>query len=702
MTRRVPAWRFGFVVLSAALVAAACSQVAPDDLADRYRNDEIAAGTPGTLPPPTTSTTTTAAPATADDDGDAPTSQSTDGRPPRDAPLEPGFGDCPFDAGGRDVQCGTIEIPDDDPDVEPIEIAFARFNAQTTEPAADPVVYLHGGPGGAVLAEANLFARAVVDPFVADRDVILYDQRGAGESSSLPECYEAWDLDEAFFGSNVPHDELRDDYTDALAKCADRVTQRDTIDFADYASASHADDFLDLVRALGYTDVNLYGNSYGTRLAQTIMRDHAESVRSVILSGVYPIEANLIGETPESFESAFRAIAAACANTPSCDRELPDPVGSLEARVAALDADPPTFEVPFDDRSSYSFVLAGDDLLNILHGLLYTLDGAALIPDLLIDLEAGDLDRLERVAPDGIYNTSDVGAYLGVQCREEVPFTTPDERERADRDATIWDRINLPPGLLSSDLIDVCDAWGEFGIAASLENDPVTWNQPTLILSGGFDPITPPKWATAVADRLPNATLAFSPDRGHDADEGPCAAGLMTEFIDGPTEPIDTSCTAAFSLPYITATNVREQEPNRITLNESSFDIDPGPDTNWTDMLLPSWDFDFYDDEEAYWRNLDIYDSTLIVVRAGPFAADELTFYLPFESLAPNFAPTDVPSNVNAGWTRSFYDTVTYDIVTYETTGAPEMNISVIALPGDLDDLEKNAIIPMVNSVVLG
>ena len=698
MTRRVPAWRFGLAVLSAALIAAACSQVTSDELADRYRNDDLAAGTPGTLAPPTT---TTALPATDDGTG-SDTRQSTDGRPPRDTPLVPDFGDCPFDPGARDVECGTIEIPDDDPDIEPIEIAFARFNAATATPAADPVVYLHGGPGGALLAEANLFARSVVDPFVADRDVVLYDQRGAGASSPLPECFEAWDLDEAFFGSNVPHDELRDDYTDALAECAERVVGRDTIDFADYASASHADDFLDLVRALGYDDVNLYGNSYGTRLAQTIMRDHAESIRSVILSGVYPIEANLIGETPASFESAFRAIADACAATPSCDRELPDPIGSLETLVAELDTDPPTFEVPFDDRSTYSFVLAGDDLLNILHGLLYTLDGAALIPDLLIDLEAGDFDRLERVAPDGIYNTSDVGAYLGVQCREEVPFTTPDERDRADRADTIWDRINLPPGLLSSDLIDVCDAWGAFGIADALENDPVTWEQPTLLLSGGFDPITPPKWATSVADRLPNATLAFSPDRGHDADEGPCAAGLMTEFIDRPDAPIDTSCTTAFPVPYLTETNVVVQNPNRITLNESSFDIDPGPDTDWTEMLLPDWNFDFYEDEEAYWRNLDVYDSTVIVVRAGPFSADEVTFYLPFASLTPDFEPTELPDNVNAGWTRSFYDTVTYDIVTYETTGTPEMNVSLIALPGDLDVLEKNAVIPMVNSVALG
>ena len=72
---------------------------------------------------------------------------------------------------------------------------------------------------------------------------------------------------------HIPHQRLRDDYTAALIECADRVNRRDTIDLTAYASATHADDFLDLVRALGL--VNLYANSYGTRLAQIILRDLA-------------------------------------------------------------------------------------------------------------------------------------------------------------------------------------------------------------------------------------------------------------------------------------------------------------------------------------------------------------------------------------------------------------------------------------------
>ena len=151
-------------------------------------------------------------------------------------------------------------------------------------------------------------------------------------SSPLPECIEAWDLDEDFYNSDIPHRQLRDDYNSALTECADRVGGRDTIDLTAYASATHADDFLDLVRALGYESINLYANSYGTRIAQSILRDHGAPIRAAILNGVYPIEANLVGSTPTAFESAFRAIADACIATSRCERTLPDPVASFRTR----------------------------------------------------------------------------------------------------------------------------------------------------------------------------------------------------------------------------------------------------------------------------------------------------------------------------------------------------------------------------------
>lgn len=689
MIRRFPLVRVGLVLLVAALGAAACTSIGQDELADRYRGD---VATPdNTLPTPETT-----------DDGTDEASAvpqgptSTDGRPPRAEPLAVTWDDCVFDPAGLDVECGSIEIPSTGGSLDPIRVAFARFRAETPS-QADPVIYLHGGPGGAVLSAADRLYGPVVSPFIAERDVIIYDQRGAGESSPLPICTEAWDLDDAFFTTATPHVELRDDYTASLVDCAERLQRRDDIDLSDYSSAVHADDLLDLIRALDYDRVNLYGVSYGTRLAQTMLRDHPAPIRSSILSGVYPAEENLIGSTPAAFEQGMRQVFAACEADATCADLLPDPVASLEARVAALDADPLIVEIPVNEGESYPFALAGDDFLNILHGLLYAVDGAALIPDLLIDLDAGDTDRLQRLGNDGIFDTADVAAFLGVQCREEVPFTTDDELATASRLETMWDRINLPPGLLSDDMLDICAGWSSIGSAEPLENRAITWTQPTLVMSGAFDPITPPEWGVAMAARLPDAALALSPDRGHDADEGACAVEIMQAFIAAPSASVDVGCTGDNPLPYITATNVEVYERNSISLTESIVDIDPGPDTEWADMLLPDWVADFYDDEEVYWRNVDIYDPTVIVVRSGPFDGDELIWYLPFEVIRNDFEQTDVPAEVDAGWTRWVYETVGMDIVTYIREGTPDLNVSVVAADRDIDELERS-VVSMVNS----
>ncbi|MEM8707293.1 MAG: alpha/beta fold hydrolase [Actinomycetota bacterium] len=698
MTRRPSPSRRSAVLLAFAVLVAACSSLSQEELADRYRLDSNA---PNELPEPDlasepdepTDTTGEAA-------VDLSNTPSSDGRPPRATPLDAEFGDCPFDASGLDVECGSILIPSDD-DVDDITVSFARFGAPG-DPAPDPVVYLHGGPGGAVLESADRLYDVLVAPFVDRRDVIVYDQRGAGQSSPLPQCTEAWDLDTDFFGLPRLHTDIADDYVEAIVQCGARLQRRADIDLSDYSSAVHADDLLDLTRALGYEQVNLFGVSYGTRLAQTMLRDHPDVVRSVILSGVYPIEGNLIGSTPAAFQQAMERVFAACTADDVCGDLLPDPLATVEAWIDRLDTDPYIVDVPFDERGSFAFSLAGDDLLNILHGLLYTADGAALIPDLFIDLEAGDFDRLERLAPAGIYDTADVAAYLGVQCREEAPFTTPDELELAQRLDTVWDRINLPPGLLSDDLVTICEAWDEIGAAEPLENEPVTWTQPTLVMAGAFDPITPPEWGEALAARLPSATFAFSADRGHDADEGVCGADLMSRFVREPFEPLDVSCTDTNPLPRLMNTNVEVFDRNAVVLEDSIFDIDPSADVDWIDMRLPDWGADFYDDEEAYWRNVDIYDSTVIVVRSGPFAAEELTWYLPFDVRRPTFTVTDTPAEIGVGWTRQVFRTDSLDIVSYMSNGPIEMNVSVVANDVDIVALERDAIIPMVQSVVLG
>ena len=663
------------MLLLAALLAGACTDVPRDELAERY---------PGVDQDEPVEV--------AIDDGETETvEETTTSR----APLPISWFDCPF-VTEHDVECGYILIPDRPP-VADVAIAFARFRSSNPDKAPDPVVFLHGGPGSSILSDAGDIASRIVDPFIRDRDVIVYDQRGAGLSSPLAPCTDAWRQTDPYFQTDRLHSDITPQYVFELGVCAGRYRGFDEFDLSSYNSAGHTDDLIRLLEALRYQEVNLFGVSYGSRLAQTVLREHPDRVRAAILSGVYPIDENLIGSVPQSFERALTDVFAACADNRDCSTILPDPFATLERVIADLDAEPRVVPIATDIGGVYDLWFAGDEFLALLHRLLYTANGAAVIPDVLAELDAGIDDRLQWLAPMAFTEIGDIVAGLAVQCHEEVPFTTADELQRsADRE--LFDRIDSLPGIGSGNMVEICESWTAVGQAPPVANEPVVWDAPTLAFAGGFDPITPPEWAEIVVERLPNATLVEVTDRGHDADEGWCARALMSDFIDDPDATLDPSCGQRFEGPLFPNAPLTDAT-DEVVLTSSPFDVDPTTATTWIDMELPRWPAAGEEGTRTYWRGVDVFDPTVIVVRHGPLDRAFLFSYLRLDPVEQTFQESATPSDVAPGWRRFRYNTVTLDIVSYVLEAPYELTISVVAYAGDLETLERDVIVPMVNSV---
>src|SRR6185503_6877116 len=96
------------------------------------------------------------------------------------------------------------------------------------------------------------------------------------------------------------------------------------------------DDVYDVVRALGYERVVLFGGSYGTRVALQVMHRYPAMVEAAILDGVAPPPATELFD-PEQLAVRRRAVAvrvvADCVRDPSCAseyRELKSLLSSLE------------------------------------------------------------------------------------------------------------------------------------------------------------------------------------------------------------------------------------------------------------------------------------------------------------------------------------------------------------------------------------
>jgi pimeloyl-ACP methyl ester carboxylesterase len=190
---------------------------------------------------------------------------------------------CPFKpaAGvveGKDVRCGYMTVPEDHsrPQGPTIRLAVAIFKSASPSPAPDPVVDLQGGPGTPLLAYASDLTPGIISSiWTGDRDFILLDQRGVGYSQPSLACTES---------TTMPHATSQQ----VLRACHDRLVRQGINLDDDYTTIQNAEDVHDLVRALGYQQVNLYGISYGTRLAITVMRLFPSDVRSAVLDSTSP------------------------------------------------------------------------------------------------------------------------------------------------------------------------------------------------------------------------------------------------------------------------------------------------------------------------------------------------------------------------------------------------------------------------------
>jgi len=78
---------------------------------------------------------------------------------------------------------------------------------------------------------------------------------------------------------------------------------------------------------------------------------------------------------------------------------------------------------------------------------------------------------------------------------------------------------------------------------------PLKGSVPALLLSGEFDPVTPPRYGEAVAKTLPNGRHLVLRGQGHNVIGIGCMPKLMARFIDGAdAKGLDAECLA--KLPY--------------------------------------------------------------------------------------------------------------------------------------------------------
>jgi pimeloyl-ACP methyl ester carboxylesterase len=440
-------------------------------------------------------------------------------------------------------ECGWLVVPEsrDHPSPNTVRLAVEVFRAR--EPSgAPPLLVLHGGPGGRG-GIRTMSAGVAASPFVRHRDVVIYDQRGAGLSE--PQLCPAYETasEAAYNVRNGPDKEgaLRA----ARGACVAELDAKG-IDRLAYNTAASAADLIDLRRTLGYASWDVYGGSYGARLAQEAMVRDGSAIRAVVLASPVARGFAMAPEQPLSTQRAFERLFAACARQPSCRRAFPHVEQDFYAAHEALTRSPVPVSSSGPQRPTGTVWVDGDRLVADIRDRLGPRMEMGRAPLLLHELRFGDRLRAAReIVGDGSVPMGFAGRAVRalINCYDSYG---PEYRRTLQR---VNSRARAPFRRVVN---RECEDWLP-RFAEPPARTPVKSDIPTLILTGHFDDRTPTEHARRIAATLRRSYLVEFPDEGHDVRPGDCHLKVIAQFLDDPTRKPDTSCVATLPpLPFAT------------------------------------------------------------------------------------------------------------------------------------------------------
>ncbi|WDE06459.1 alpha/beta fold hydrolase [Thalassomonas viridans] len=439
--------------------------------------------------------------------------------------AKPVLKDCHLDGIKEKVKCGQLQVPENyaEPEGKSIPLNFAVLPAIDQSQQKTPLMFLAGGPGQAAV-ELAAGLRRVFREARKTRDLILVDQRGTGESQpfqcSLSEESNIYQL--------LPEDFSAKDVQECLSGFDGDLSQ--------YNSENAIRDFEALRDALGHQQVNLYGGSYGTRAALVYMRLFPESIRSVVLDSVGPVEVP-IGLFGQSSARSFELLLANCRQDEACHQAFPDLKTEFHQVMAALEQEPKSVTIPHPRLGEpTTFVINKSKFIGNLIQQLYSTSSRAFVPLVIHQAAKGNYLPLA-----GLIATTDgeepiyLGLHMNIVCNEDFPMITP-EALTADADNSFGGDISHKP------MQTACPLWPRYRPGKAFYQ-PVTADIPTLILSGELDPVTPPSNAEFSDKTLANSHHIVVKQTGHTVAMTTCASDIVNEFMNVLTPAkLDESC----------------------------------------------------------------------------------------------------------------------------------------------------------------
>jgi pimeloyl-ACP methyl ester carboxylesterase len=427
--------------------------------------------------------------------------------------------------GGVAAECGWLSVPEnrEQPSGKQLQLHVARIRSLRLEATGDPLFVLSGGPGQAA-SDFYISIAPALARIRRDRDIVIVDQRGTGRSNRLDCTFP----DESDITFTDPR-QLRELTRSCLAKLPG--------DPRYYTTSVAVRDLDDVRAALGYQRLDLYGVSYGTRVAQHYMRRYPQRVRVAILDGVVPPQLPLGPDVALDAQAAIDKAFTRCDSNVDCKRTFPNIAGTFATLRARVLEKPVPLSIP--DPVNAELTLGATELSAAVRLLSYSDETMSTLPLLIHEAEVGQPQALaaqylmiKRSLDTQIAN----GMHFAVVCSEDAPRW----HERPVSDSELA-KTYIGETFMQA-MRTICEQWPRGGVDEGF-SEPLQSTIPTLVLSGGNDPVTPARYGEQVVAGLKNSKHLVLDGQGHGQIAVGCMPRVVAQFIaSGDVKSIDDEC----------------------------------------------------------------------------------------------------------------------------------------------------------------
>ena len=430
------------------------------------------------------------------------------------------------------LECAWLVVPefrDGRESSYDMELSLLRIRSRQATDSA-PILYLPGGPGEAASSQLTDWVESDLSQA---RDIILLDPRGTGFSYPSLRCPEASQ-------TNV---------VDWLSVCRERFSARG-LDLRAYTIPAIVRDYVDLLSLMDLPQVNVYGSSYGSRLALMLADAAPERIRSLALDGVYPPPLRHTAEVARNLDMALNRLFDDCASDAACKETYPELKDSFYRAVSELNASPQELTLLGEH---IGMAITGNDFILMMSSLLHHTSVLPYLPAFIASFASGDYDfepllESELFASDEDDRASQTeSAFLTQRCSEDLAVP---EAQRY-----LTNPNGIAPALIAAarEVVEAhyaeCQAWNAPALMTGIER-PVTSSIPSLLMSGAYDPATPARWGSFAAEHLRNNWHFVFPNAGHGMlDSVPCATEIMQAFLSDPLQDPSVDCFSALRPP---------------------------------------------------------------------------------------------------------------------------------------------------------